>query len=118
MSSFVVQEHVADRAGHHFDLRLNDGQVLQSWVLRYIPHSKGEKRLAIRMPEHPKEYEDFEGQIDEGYGKGSVSIWDQGEYDVVKASPGFYEVFLSGDKLVGHYDLKYWKDDKWLIWKK
>lgn len=74
MLTLVVQQHEADRAGKHYDLRIGDESGLISWA---IPSSKlpapGEKVLAILQPLHTYEYKDFEGRIESGYGKGKVS---------------------------------------------
>jgi bifunctional non-homologous end joining protein LigD len=65
----VIQEHRA--RNKHYDLRLQDGDIAHSWVIRSLP---GEKRLtlAIRQPTHKADYMDFEGKIEKGYGRGSV----------------------------------------------
>ncbi len=88
MPKFVIQEHFAERAGHHYDLRLEIEGVAKSWALRYLPQRRGERRLAIQTEDHTLEYMDFEGVIPAGYGKGKVLIWDRGTYELLEREKG------------------------------
>ena len=93
---FVIQEHDAERAGLHWDLRFEaygdtdtylskrdntpepldkTSRVLKSFA---VPKSRlpdfGEKLLAIPTEDHPWNYKDFEGTIPDGYGAGTVKL--------------------------------------------
>ncbi|MBU0959637.1 MAG: 3'-phosphoesterase, partial [Nanoarchaeota archaeon] len=73
MPIFVIQSHKART--DHYDFRLEMEGVLKSWALpKRPPRAKGTKRLAIRVEDHLKSYASFEGEIKEGYGKGTVKI--------------------------------------------
>ncbi|MDD3480940.1 MAG: DNA polymerase ligase N-terminal domain-containing protein [Patescibacteria group bacterium] len=107
-SSFVVQKHNAQNL--HYDFRLERSGVLVSWAVPKGPPEKvGDKKLAIRVEDHPVSYKDFEGQIPEGeYGAGQVEIWDKGEYETLKwdeKDDGVIEFVLKGNKLQGRYSL-------------
>lgn len=65
----VIQQHKATT--DHYDMRLQDGDKAHSWVIRSLPGKK-DKTLALRQPEHTSKYMDFEGNIESGYGAGSV----------------------------------------------
>jgi hypothetical protein len=75
----TLHEHDADKAGKHYDLRIGGAG---DWAIRYFPQSPSETRLAVQQPTHPISYYSFEGDITEGYGKGSVKKVFEGYGDI------------------------------------
>lgn len=119
---YVIQRH--DASHLHYDLRLQEDDVLKSWAVPKKPPLKhGIKRLAVQTEDHPLGYEDFEGTIPEGeYGAGNVEIWDKGTYVPIEKNPSKRIFNISGNKLQGEYGLIKLKkkdpDDKnWLFFK-
>jgi len=108
--SFVTQKHAATRL--HYDFSLELGGVLKSWALTKGPSlNPADKRLAVRTEDHPLAYGSFEGVIPDGYGAGTVMIWDPGEW-IPKGDPhaGFFEkgsrkFGLKGERLTGGWAL-------------
>jgi len=110
--SYSIQEHVADRAGKHYDFRLGDEKagVAYSWAIRHWPEI-GEKRLAVRQPDHTLKYMNWSGNIQEGYGRGNVKLKEAGEAEIREASKNKINFILNDNK----YSLIKTKNDKWLI---
>jgi bifunctional non-homologous end joining protein LigD len=127
--TFVVQKH---RASHlHYDFRLEADGVLKSWAIPKGPSlDPRQRRLAVRVEDHPCAYRNFEGIIPKGsYGAGEVIVWDRGTYRstegigdaaVLKGlRKGVLSVVLRGRKLKGGFSLVRLKRPRqWLLIKK
>jgi bifunctional non-homologous end joining protein LigD len=105
---FCVQKHLASHL--HYDFRLEHRGVLLSWAVPKGPSlNPKDKRLAMRVEDHPLDYADFEGVIPEGYGAGIVMVWDKGTWksqspDVDEAlARGELKFTLDGVKLKGSW---------------
>jgi bifunctional non-homologous end joining protein LigD len=109
-TSFVIHKHAARRL--HYDLRLQYGGVLVSWAVPKGPSlDPGERRLAVKVEDHPRDYGAFEGNIPKGeYGAGAVIIWDRGRW-IPEGDPaaglrkGHLRFRLQGKKLAGGWSL-------------
>ncbi len=119
---FVVHKHAARQL--HFDLRLEMDGVLRSWAVPKGPsYDMRDKRLAVKVEDHPLEYGDFEGIIPAGnYGAGGIIVWDRGEWvpledDKEGLEKGKLLFELRGYKLHGKWTLvKIKKSEKdWLL---
>jgi DNA ligase D-like protein (predicted 3'-phosphoesterase) len=125
---FVIQKHAATAL--HYDFRLESDGVLLSWAVPKGPSTDPrDKRLAMRVEDHPISYADFEGVIPKGeYGGGQVIVWDIGTYERLDDSvpmseqleKGHVTIRLEGKKIQGGYSLRRWGSDKrgrekWLL---
>jgi bifunctional non-homologous end joining protein LigD len=125
---YVIQKHQARRL--HYDLRLECGGVLLSWAVPKGPSlNPADKRLAVRVEDHPLGYAEFEGSVPEDeYGAGTVMVWDTGTFENLKDLPvreaveqGHIEFRLHGRKLKGVWRLvrmKWQGEENWLLVKK
>jgi bifunctional non-homologous end joining protein LigD len=119
--SYCIQKHAASRL--HYDFRLELDGVLLSWAVPKGPSfDPRDKRLAMRVEDHPVEYGSFEGVIPEGeYGAGAVVLWDRGTWEpVVDANlalkKGELKFHLRGEKLTGKWALVRIKGDDPKAW--
>lgn len=125
---FVIQKHAATAL--HYDFRLEADGVLLSWAVPKGPSTDpSDKRLAMRVEDHPISYGDFEGVIPQDqYGGGEVIVWDTGSYENLnddlsitdQLEEGHVTVWLEGHKIQGGYSLRRWGSDKrgrekWLL---
>ena len=125
MARFVVQQHAASTL--HYDFRLEIGGAMASWAVPKGPSADpGDKRLAMRVEDHPKSWNDFEGVIPEGqYGAGAVIVWDRGSFRNEGETSleegleqGHLRVRLEGEKLHGGWSLRRMKGkgkESWLL---
>lgn len=123
---FVVQHHIA--TADHYDFRLEWDGVLLSWAVPKGPSfNSKDRRLAMKVEDHPLEYRNFEGTIPEDqYGGGTVMIWDEGfwePFDDVEEglNKGELKFKLNGKRLIGNWVLIKWnpkfdkKKNNWLL---
>ena len=127
---FVVQRH--DATNLHFDFRLEIDGALVSWAVPKGPSlDPRDKRLAVHVEDHPLDYADFEGRIEDGYGEGTVVVWDTGTFDnltekdgdpvdaAAALENGHLKVGLHGEKLTGAYALTHTKmggdEQNWML---
>lgn len=107
---FVVHQHDATRM--HWDLRLEIDGVLCSWAVPKEPSlDPDDKRLAVKVENHPLEYVHFEAVIPPGnYGAGPMICWDRGLFrPLVDPAQGLVDgeikFELYGYKLCGAFTL-------------
>ena len=105
---YVVHRHHATRL--HWDVRLEMRGVLVSFAVpQGPPLAPGKRRLAVHTEDHPIQYLTFHGVIPDGYGAGTMTIWDEGTYDLLLEKEGTgdrrgeYKIQFHGTRLTGEY---------------
>ena len=114
MFRYVIQEHLADKAGKHFDFRISDGDTAYSWATKKGLPTTGNKHLFIRQPDHTPKYMSFQGVIKDGYGKGKVSIRDYGAIHVLTSRPEAIKFNIYMGSKTNQYTLISTGADNWL----
>lgn len=117
---FVIQHHMARR--DHYDLRLEYKGVYVSFAVPKGPSfNTKDKRLAVKVEDHPISYGTFEGVIPKGeYGAGTVMLFDKGYWEPLDVKnidfeKGPVKFFLDGKRIKGGYSLVKFKEDNWLL---
>ena len=123
---YAIQMHDATRL--HYDLRLEHDGVLKSWAITRGPSlDPADKRLAVETEDHPLDYRTFEGVIPDGYGAGTVLLWDTGTWEMVEGkdaaeglAAGSLTFRLFGERLKGEWHLQRMREEKgrppqWLL---
>lgn len=113
----VVQQHHAQRAGLHSDLRLGTPDTgLHSWAVRKGMPTPGNKHLAVQQPVHDYGYGDFEGTILQGYGAGKVKKQKDEQALVTKVTPDAIHFTTGQSREAERYALIRSADQKrWLL---
>ena len=107
-SVFVIMKHNAKKAGLHYDLRFRmpDSVMWASFAVpKGVPTEPGPKVLAIRTKDHTKKGALITGRIKEGYGTGTLEVWDMGACNIIKYSDKYILLDLKGKKAKGKYHL-------------
>lgn len=100
-SRFVILHHTT-RDGEHWDLMLEQGDVLQTWQLLANPLiAEGYPISARRIGDHRLAYLTYEGPISGD--RGNVARIDEGEYERRPAAGDELVVELRGGKVKGRF---------------
>ncbi len=112
-SRFVVQEHTTPD-GIHWDLMLEEGEVLTTFRLEKPPAaaSVGTVR-ATKIFDHPVKFLTYEGPVQKGTGK--VRIVDRGTCDVSAEGDDVIALRLQGTILHGDFTLTRIDEASWQL---
>ena len=101
MPRYVILLHEmppASERATHWDFMLEDGDTLMTWALASELRA-GESVTARQLPDHRRDYLEYEGPVSGD--RGSVTRWDEGEFQWLQQSDERLSVSLSGIRLSG-----------------
>jgi len=111
MPRYVILQH--DWNGIHYDLMLEQGDVLKTWRLA-APIQPG-SQMAIVLPDHRLDYLTYEGPVSRD--RGIVTRVAEGTYEAVSATDLCWKMVMQGT-LQGSMALQLESDDRWhLEWR-
>ena len=96
MPRFVLLTH--DHPQWHWDFMLEQGNGLRTWRVWESPDSAG-PITAEALPVHRLAYLDYEGPVSGG--RGMVTRWDAGTYELRQESHSRIELQIDGARLHG-----------------
>ncbi|KAA0137947.1 hypothetical protein FYZ48_14850 [Gimesia chilikensis] len=108
MQQYVILRH--DHPELHWDLMLEEGDVLKTWRLPQPPEidpASDETSLdltAEALPDHRLVYLEYEGPVRGD--RGEVSRWDRGTFTLLERSEDQLVALLTGEELAGRITLK------------
>src|SRR5207253_788019 len=91
--------------------------ILASWAVpNGPPLEAGKRRLAVHTEDHPLEYLTFHGVIPDGYGAGTMTIWDTGTYELLLEKDNEYKLRFDGKRLEGEWVLVQTRQNEGCDW--
>ncbi|MCH5374677.1 MAG: hypothetical protein JJ992_11935 [Planctomycetes bacterium] len=82
----------------HWDLMLENGNVLRTWALADTPQA-GDAIRADALPDHRLAYLTYEGPVSGD--RGQVTRWDHGEFQWTRQAEDELRIQLQGQRLQG-----------------
>ena len=109
---FVILHHRVT-GGEHWDLMLEQGEVLLTWQLEREPIDRAALPiLARRIGDHRKAYLDYQGPLSGA--RGEVRRVDHGWLKLEEIIPNRCVLYLKGERLVGRFSLTA-ANDEWIF---
>lgn len=100
---FVIHIH-SGQGFYHYDLMIDDGQVLATWQFALPPAEVDKTELsAVKLPDHRRHYLTYEGPVSKG--RGEVKFYDRGQCEVVAQLADRMEIIFRGNCLQGRFEL-------------
>ena len=112
---YSTQEHHAERAGKHWDIRLADhAGNAHSWAVRSLPEP-GTSVAAFQTFTHQPDYMNFQGRLEGGHGKGNVFLRERAKALVHYSLPNRIMYSVARGKSTGDYALVHLGGTTWVL---
>lgn len=112
---FSTQEHHAEKAGRHWDIRLADqAGSAHSWAVRSLPEP-GTSVAAFQTFTHQPDYMNFQGRLESGHGKGNVFLRERAKALVHYSLPNRIMYSVVRGKSTGDYALVKLGGTTWVL---
>ena len=112
MPRFVIQEHQRQGEETHWDLMLEQGDVLKTFRLNLHPENIQEKPAQVTpISDHDKRFLTYEGLVNQGLG--TVRIVEKGAYSRLAQNDLSRRFLLRGKLLKGPYEIMKSHNDSW-----
>lgn len=108
---FAIARHDGSPEGDHYDLLLESGDVLRTW--RFQAAHFEAPQPAKQLKDHRKKYLEYEGEISGG--RGRVSIYETGTYEVDVWSDKVVQIALAGPKIKTRLRLDLQEGEDWIL---
>ncbi len=102
MPRFVILHHCTPPGyarATHYDLMLEWDALLRTWAIEQPPSASKQDQLAEQLADHRLAYLEYEGQVSNG--RGDVTRWDEGDYELTTSDELQLAVELCGRRLQG-----------------
>ena len=115
MPRFVILRHTPGPNSQrplHWDLMFEQDDVLWTFVSLVEP-TVGLTLHVERLEDHRPHYLDYEGPVSGG--RGDVARWDEGDFDVVEATPRLWVLDVRGRGWKGRVQFASGVDHRWTV---
>ena len=115
MSRFAILRHQMGENSKrplHWDLMFEAGEVLRTFACPSEP-TAGLSLQVEQLSDHRPEYLDYEGPVSRG--RGDVTQWDRGDFDVVADGPGHWLLDVRGRQWNGRVRFTAVADQRWTV---
>ena len=114
MPRFVIQEHQRQGEETHWDLMLEQGEVLKTFRLNLPPQEIPKSPAQARpIADHEMRFLTYEGPVNQGLG--SVRIVEAGTYSMPSQDNSTWRLFLQGTLLRGAFEIAQSPDESWQL---
>ena len=102
MPRYVILRHElppGNQRASHYDVMFDTGETLRTWAIDATARRCRDEQSAEQLPDHRRDYLTYEGPVSGN--RGSVTRWDEGEYEMQADDDAAFVVEVRGNRLSG-----------------